>query len=1318
MPNGEVYFFEEAFERDPISKRECSIGKTLIGKSANDSPHIVATCAYHGVAPGEFMQLVPADNEQGFELIAASAKDKSAHGNTNNARPSFFNEDDIFDTEEIPDDCDFHNNAIYRSNRHYSPLGADTRGGAHFYRAFSNNTNEASARGEVNFDASLKGTCLMDGAKHNNNQALASQAFAKRNNSERNQASAGSHNFGRYPHSSNNTKAAFKDFYTPKDSTNASFVSARQLNAHPTKFKTTPASAYSSGEYVGALGSDYQAPTPVAAFAHNPAIKKAPVITSEKCAKADRDYQESMDQSSLAHLNLPKSTTHVSQRRDYIPTPSAQEFADYHAPYHQAFSHNDSISPYCYGTEYAAQERAVVYRTQQYEQELLSHQVAANEQASYIHSPIPNHMLDNDLANRPANIPPARGSIFKSKSANAFEKDSKLKSNFSKVEQAPSAEQWWRDIAYTKQSAKKAFAFDNFKQTKKGSFIGTPEEFLPPIYEEVTKTVPANTPAYHIEQLDSSEATLISSSTLKEPELPTESSEQVAVTAPTEQESRDNNPKSKILVLGANNTDEAPAPKEGVTKITGKGAQALKQAQSKESILESKELSESHTNIERTELKLAASQTSFADFKTAAEAKNSTLDPEQSSDTKDLEASFEDAPSPEANTTKADEPSAPIENQSSTQRLFSSSSDSFGDFKTANGTQDQVFYRVPVLSQKQLQAKREQEEQERIAREKAEQERLEQERIAREKAEQERLEQERIAREKAEQERLEQERIAREKAEQERLEQERIAREKAEQERLEQERIAAEKAEQERLEQERIAREKAEQERLEQERIAAEKAEQERLEQERIAAEKAKQERLEQERIAAEEAEIMRALEEEQAQLEAQKQAQEAQETALKQAAQSEHPSAPTSSRSKRKKRNKNKQAQALAQENQNTSSSAEVAPVAAPSESKTTVAPSPAAPSDEPNKPMSKSQARRAKQKAKALARAAAVEQAAPEAKAEQPAPALETKSESDNAPTENSQQQADVSARSMATGLLNTTSFFGNNMGNIFNTTMIKAVYTHHGMEDLSTSDKADPSAAEHKEHIEPQVTNTPMPQESDDHGKHEPELSTVPVLDNDEDDFIQEPQLGFEISRVSDYGKEQKLSNVANIQDEEEPSFKDENQQLGHPIMEPVSVDNVADKELIFATPTRFVDNESPSSLEQESLSEAVFMSEAKLKSQEQQLGEQSLQESLEGFKPLSHEMEAAPARKHDAARAVQEAIADVVANSLDSEELLSDSFMSDDSSLEYMHTSSNHDGHKSKGSNSLANLAAELIDDFDDPFEDSFAQSLSDNANKKN
>ena len=62
------------------------------------------------------------------------------------------------------------------------------------------------------------------------------------------------------------------------------------------------------------------------------------------------------------------------------------------------------------------------------------------------------------------------------------------------------------------------------------------------------------------------------------------------------------------------------------------------------------------------------------------------------------------------------------------------------------------------------------------------------------------------------------------------------------------------------------------------------------------------------------------------------------------------------------------------------------------------------------------------------------------------------------------------------------------------------------------------------------------------------------------------------------------------------------------------------------------------------------------------------------------------------------------------------LLDDAFMSDESNLEYMHTTSSHDKGKNKGSNSLANLAAELIDDFDDPFEDDFAQSLNDESKK--
>jgi flagellar biosynthesis GTPase FlhF len=83
-------------------------------------------------------------------------------------------------------------------------------------------------------------------------------------------------------------------------------------------------------------------------------------------------------------------------------------------------------------------------------------------------------------------------------------------------------------------------------------------------------------------------------------------------------------------------------------------------------------------------------------------------------------------------------------------------------------------------------------EQERLAKEKAEQERLAKEKVEQERLAKEKAEQERLAKEKAEQERL-----AKEKAEQERL-----AKEKAEQERL-----AKEKAEQERL-----AKEKAEQE--------------------------------------------------------------------------------------------------------------------------------------------------------------------------------------------------------------------------------------------------------------------------------------------------------------------------------------------------------------------------------------------------------------------------------------------------------------------------------------------------------------------------
>ena len=1102
MPNGEVYFFEESFERDGQSHNERSLGKKLIGTSSKHSPNIIAACNYQGLAKGELLKLVPADNEQGFALVGMSQNSPSYPS----SRPDFFNEDEIYDDDEISDDGDFNHNVIYRSNRHYSPLGADTRGGAHFYRPQR--------------DMSLQGNCLMEGAKHNNNQALASQAFAKKN-------------------SSLPSKAAFKDFYTPKDSTNASFVSARQINTNPTKFKTIPASAYGtfSDNTNIVLGANHSIKAPIAACAHNPAVKRAPVISSEQNAQAERAFQESMNNSALSHLQLPRPTAHLEQRHDYIPTPSAQEFADYHAPYHQAFSHNNSVSHYSYGAEYADQEREVVYNTHKYEQALRLEQRAANE--------------DN------------------------FTRVSNVDAHFSKVPSTPSDQQWWRDVSYTRRSAKKAFDFDTFKQTKRGSFIGTPEEFLPQAFEESPKVKPNTTSNYQVSQLDSSDATFISSSTLKDEVIVTP----VAPIAPVE-ENKVEVKRTPILVLTGNSDD---TPKEGVTKITTSDVSELP----------------------------VKERTNFADFKTASDLKDERI---LSATSKQETATADDSAALEQDTTdnkaelKGQSPDEPTINNEVTTKILSSDSNNFSDFTTANGTQSQVFYRVPVLSQKQLQAQR-----------------------AQEQAEKERLAAERLAKEKAEQERREAERLAKEKAEQERREAERLAKEKAEQERREAERLAKEKAEQERRDAERLAKEKAEQERREAERLAKEKAEQE--------------------RIAAEEAEIMRDLEEEQAQLEAQKKAQEAQEAALRaeQSHNTAEAAAPTSTRSKRKKRNKHKNTQV---QEQTINTVTEAAPTPAVAEA----APS-AAVAENDNKPMSKSQARRAKQKAKAMARAATQESNAPITEKQTP---VTTKEDSSS-----KIKEADDNARSMANGLLNTTNFFGSGMNN--QPTMIKAIYTHHSFDDLN-----------HQE----------SPESESAYGKQEPALTTVPVLDSD-DEFIQEPHLGFEISKVSDYGKEPELSNVAdvaNIQDEEEPDFKGN-------IMDAVAVDSVADKEVIFATPTRFAEQEGQE--EPDAITKSSFMSEAKLTSSTQNLSEQTLQEGLEGFKPLSNQMEA---------------------TQQDNEELLNDNFMSDDTSLEYLHTSSNHEGGKSKSSNSLANLAAELIDDFDDPFEDSFAQSLNENQKK--
>ena len=159
--------------------------------------------------------------------------------------------------------------------------------------------------------------------------------------------------------------------------------------------------------------------------------------------------------------------------------------------------------------------------------------------------------------------------------------------------------------------------------------------------------------------------------------------------------------------------------------------------------------------------------------------------------------------------------------------------DMLGRESVSTGWQD-----FEIISQK--------EEEERLAREKAERERKE--RLAAEKAERERLaklEEERLAR-------LEQERIERELAEKKRLEEQRLAIEQAEQE--ERARIAAEMEERKRIAAEIAAQEEAA--RLEEERIAQEKERLEREEEERLAREEA--EREEEERLAQEKKEARR----------------------------------------------------------------------------------------------------------------------------------------------------------------------------------------------------------------------------------------------------------------------------------------------------------------------------------------------------------------------------------------------------------------------------------------------------------------------------
>ena len=1504
MPNGEVYYYEEEFHMDSATLTERSLGDRLVGVSTKGSSDIIAIRNYQGVPKGGLLKLVPiGNNQKGYKLVDAlsnlydgldskaqpkevtTAKDAPSANDMprNNAiehkgKSWVENEEELlesdlndgmrpwyYDEDELPsDDADFGATAIYRSNRN-SPLGADTRGGAHFYHALSNNNSDTLDYSEDNnslLKASLRGNGLMNGAQHNNNQAQAMVANANNNSTKRTSQSTNSYGFGRFQRTTLQSEPAFKDFYTPKDTSNTSFVTARQLNLGPTKFKTVPASAYAaqankdrnvahnyheSNTRISSYVQDgysfdntrKEPQIPQAAFSHNPAEKKVQTVSEQKTKFSEQVFQERMENSSLAHLKLPKATTRLAQDKNYEPSESAQIFADHYAPYHQAFSHNNSVGPYSYGTEFAAQEHDMLEQTRAYKK-LQAQKASAQNKAE--------------------------------------PKEDVVLAEFKKAPSKANEKQWWRDRSLTERSAQKAFAMDSFKQTKQGSFIGTPEQYLPKAPEETYNQRVIVTNNYSVDQLKGSASTVISSNAsvngessvikdavyepvvdqvvepvveqvpeqLKEQfksnsskqakevkeahisevyEEPTqaqdpaqvaksqESKPEIKSESAKEQETVSEASASEALSDNAKSTDDlestAALKKDVSTKFTGQGA-ALANAivsQGGDEEDQSVEDEGGHTNIERNDIKLSPVDKSFVNFKTAD---GSITEPMEESSF----ASEDKAPEPgfavnssdgTAITTNSKELKHEVEQRDLTANkqevvatnISSTNNDSddntdatittqgssntsfaFDDFKTANGTQANVYYRVPVVSQKQLQAQKEQEEKarqeaERLAILKAEQERIaaekkaEEERLAAEKAEQERLEAERIAAEK----KAEEERLAAEKAEQERLEAERIAAEK----KAEEERLAAEKAEQERLEaeriaaekkaeEERLAAEKAERERLEaeriaaekkaeEERLAAEKAEQERLEaeriaaekkaeEERLAAEKAEQERLEAERIAAEEqaqAAMVKELEAEQARLEAEKEAEQKVQDQLK------------------------AERQQQAQQDQSAKSAQQEK---AQNDKATTAA---AATEVASNKPMTKSQARRAKQKAKAQARAAAAAAAAA-ANATTPAANASTTSQTQessksattqkvaetkdslNEQTATAQKDdkdtpveiqpspelkestilAEESSRSIATNLLGSNdSYFNSTDANssFDHQVVISAEYTHHGLEEPIESQSS--TTVSQEDNILDSISPAYKPADDKtaallsqsnniEHGKQEPALSTVPVLESD-DDYIQEPQLDLQNSKLESFDKEPELNNVSeveNIQDKEEPSFS-ANEQLGT-IIETVNVEEMADKDLIFATPTRFADNDNTANGEQvNSLSESVFMSEKSVNNKEEHLKDQSAQDSLANFKPMSNEIAASNKQsqaEHDPARAVQAAVADVVEDSLVTDELLDDAFMSDESNLEYMHTTSSHDKGKNKGSNSLANLAAELIDDFDDPFEDDFAQSLNDESKK--
>ena len=172
-------------------------------------------------------------------------------------------------------------------------------------------------------------------------------------------------------------------------------------------------------------------------------------VAALKGAQAAR-FTKARRAHSLAHLDLPAVNTYMPEDPHYMPTDSAIAFADQHAAYHQAYSHGHSVSRYAYGADFdddegkARKEQLARLRAQRQAERL-------SERAAHSHE---GFTSARDLYDAEGNT-------------------------------------WWRDQGLTEQSAQAAFSEENFHQGKHGSFIGTPEEFIPEDKTQQVSTVNA-----------------------------------------------------------------------------------------------------------------------------------------------------------------------------------------------------------------------------------------------------------------------------------------------------------------------------------------------------------------------------------------------------------------------------------------------------------------------------------------------------------------------------------------------------------------------------------------------------------------------------------------------------------------------------------------------------------------------------------------------------------------------------------------------------------------------------------------------------------